>query len=792
VCAVLTLALGIGAAATVHGVLRGFQRPLPVPSGESVVQVRAVERSSGRAIPASSDALDRWAGGVSSLEGVGAFRTLSPTVTGDGPPPFRAQAAELSAEVLGLLRERPALGRLPRAVREGEPLELLLGHGVWTNVFGADPAVLGTELFVDGRPGWVVGVMPERFGFPFSQSFWWASAELGRMPPGRGVAGGEVELVGRLTAGMTTATAAAQLTTRLENVQRGNEGLPGSAAASTEAGQATVVVSGFTADRGESGEVVGLRALLFLVLLLVLVSCANVANLLLTRAAERAHLFTIHRALGAGPGQMAVQVFGEAFLLALSGGVAGLVGGAFAARWIETTLSGNWGYHWMRVGVDGQVALFTLGLVLLVTFVAGTAPALQGLRLDIATTLRATRSGSRSGGWASSVLLSSQVAFSAAALVIAVLIAVGALRVMAQGSGLPRDELLLTTVTLDDDRYGEAASRTVFRASLLDALGRIGASDVLLTTGIPGFRADPSGLELDDGDAREGQPLATGVFAVTPSFFLAFELVAVRGRLIEEGDATAPEPPAVLSAAFARRHFAGADAIGRRIRLAASRDPQRWFRVVGVAEDVFPEAGTRQDWVYVPIEQWDPRTFFVGVLSNGTDAVAFMTALLETIRSVDPELAVDGSFLGTAGFTLGQILDYILRLYSTTGLLSAVGAIGAVLVALVGVFGVLSLEIRRRMREMGIRMAIGEGRGAVVRRILKRGLVRVAPGLAIGLLLAWLVAPVYGRFFGTAQGRDPRVFAFALGVYMLATLAAAGLPAMRAASVDPAIVLRDE
>ena len=276
--AVVTLALGIGAATTIFAVLHGFRRPLPVPEGERVVRIRTMDVRRGAELPAGPDALDVWASGTPALDAVGAYRIESPVVASPGGPPFRASAAALSPEVLPLLRVTPELGRLPRPTAEGEPRELAIGEELWRVQFGADPAVLGQSLDVEGRDAVLVGVMHASFGFPLSQDLWWVSASLGRAPrrASETVSGSDSpRLVGRLADGVSAEEASAQLGVSFARYYQ---------AAEDGDARPTVRVLGFTEGRGESGENVALLALLALVILLVLVSCANVANLLHSRA----------------------------------------------------------------------------------------------------------------------------------------------------------------------------------------------------------------------------------------------------------------------------------------------------------------------------------------------------------------------------------------------------------------------------------------------------------------------------------------------------------------------------
>ncbi len=781
--AVLTLAMGVAAASTIYAVLHGFTRQLPVPDGGRIVQIQLHGQRHTVALAPGPDALATWAD-APALSAVGAFRVSSLRVEVPGAAPVRIDAAELSPEVFPLLSVGPASGRLPHATAAGEPAEVAVAPRLARVLFGGAPA-LGRSLRIGKTVATVVGMLPDGFGFPYRQSLWWVSSELGRgSAPEGGGDGSSLELVGRLARGATPATASSELTTTLQHVRAVRD--PGG-------DPVRVVVSGFTKDRGESGEVVALMALLGLVLLLVLVSTTNVANLLLTRATERARLLTVHAALGAAPGQVALQLLGEAAVLSLAGAALGLAAGSVVIGFVQRTLAANWGYFWMKVAVDSSVVVFTLGLAVLIAMLAGAAPALGARRRDLSTALRTSTPGSgrnpRSGSLA---LLTAQVAFSTAALVLALLMSLGVVAMARSGASLPLDQVVMGSVTLDSASYPTPADRGDVRRRLLEAMGRVGARDAVLSTGVPGFRAEAATVEVEGSAVRTGaEGTRVGVFGVTRAFFDAFGVHTVEGRLLRAGDDGSSEPAAVLSVDLARDAFPRGRALGRRIRFGREGSFGPWYRVVGVAAGPFRD-GRRRMWAYVPIATRDPKTFFVALRADHGGGLALAPALREAIRSTAPGLSLDESMVGTPLYTMGALMEYVGRFYRTTGFLAAVGAVGALLVALFGVYGVLALDVRRRIREMGIRMAMGARPTSVAGRVFRIALARVVPGVAIGLFLAWLAAPVFGLFAGPADPRDPRLLLAAGAGYLVAALVAAAPTALRAARVDPAAVLREE
>ena len=353
--AALTLGLGFGAASSIYGVYTGFDRALPVPDGSDVQRVRVLD-TRGRAVPVTVRDTATLVDATDSFEQLGAFATTGWTVRVGERGAARIAGAAMTPAAFALLRVEPQIGRLPRA---GDTDAIVVSHEFWSEYLEEDEAALGAGVLIEGTVYTLIGVMPPGHRFPFNQRAWTMLDERSEQP---------VELVARLAPGRT----AAQAATDVERVLEGER-----SAAGVEVPDLRVDVLGFTRERGESGENAALATLLSLVVALVLVSCSNVSNLLLARALARSEQLLVHAALGAGPGQLVVQMFLEALLISLAGAVAGLGLASVAIRYIETTLAGNWGYYWMRVAFEPRVVLFTLALAVFTGLAAGLVPALR-------------------------------------------------------------------------------------------------------------------------------------------------------------------------------------------------------------------------------------------------------------------------------------------------------------------------------------------------------------------------------------------------------------------------------
>ncbi len=768
--AVTILALGISLPATFFSFLVGATRPLPVPEGDRVVRVDVVQPShDGRALPVTGADLVGLQGSA-SLEALGGFRIFDGTLVDRGRAATRVAAAVLTPDVLPLLRVRPELGRFPAAGEEDGAL--VIGHDVWVELYDEDPSVLGRTVELDGAPRSIVGVMAEGFGFPFKEDAWVVEA-----PTATG--GGTFELAGRLADGAGLEAATAELAPRWQrrDAERDPEQTGG-----------VLTVKSYTGGRGEAGggEAFAFAGLVLVGVCLLLIACANVANLLLVRATERVRALGIQVALGAGRAQIGAQLFLEALLVAAAGGAAGLLAADWAVATVQRTMSAeNFGYFWMRMAVDGPVLGFTLLLVVGTALVAGVLPIVRVLRVDVQRVLKeegAAESVGGGGRW-SRAFVTVQLALSCGALVAAALTGRSLAGSRDFGGDLPSREILLGAVDLPTG-LGVEARATRLR-TLEDALARVPrvrASALALAA--PGYFERYSKVELQ---GSEPDPRAATMWnAVSPGFLEALDLTVRAGRPLSATDDAAAPRVALVSEAFARRYSPDTPVLGRTLRLAAA-DSTAWFTVVGVVADIDLGLGSRarSDRVMVPIEQVEDAHALVLLRAAG-DAGTLAGGLRSAVADVDPTLPVSGVR------TLADAHAFMVRVPRALATMALAGGSAGLLVAVVGLYGLLAFRVRQRRREMGVRLALGADGGRLVRDVLGLAIRQLLPAVVVGLAAAWVASPILQAML---FGQNPRGVGTYLAVgagFLLAGMAAALVPALKAGAVDPARVLRGE
>jgi putative ABC transport system permease protein len=771
VLALAILALGLAAPTVFFSILVGAIRPLPVPEGHQVVRVDVVQpTAAGQSLAVEPRDVAGLAE-ASSLEALGAFRTSVVTIVDEGRSAARVALAELSPSVLPLLRVDPVQGRVPST--DEAQATVLLGHDTWQEMYHGDPDALGRTVVVAGRPRAIVGVMPEGFGFPFDQSAWtvFDPAAEGSAAETDGAAGA-VELVGRLAPGATHEAA----TSELRSIWR-----RGDALREPERTGAVVSVERFTGGRGEGDETAAFVGLVLIALCLLLIACANVANLLLVRASERVRALAVQSALGAGRLQIAAQLLLESLLLALGGGALGLALAHLAVQALERSLAAeHFGYFWMRLAVDGTVVGFVVTLVALTAAVAGSIPVARVLGTDLRPVLRDAASVAVGGGglWGR-VFVTGQLALSCSALVAAALTARSMWIARDFSGDVPADEILVANVLLEEGATSSAA--------LVEAVTAIpSVQGAALALGAPGYR-EPWGRAEVDVAADPSAPAREITFwnAVTPDYFRAVGLELRAGRPLDVRDGREAARVAVVSESFARRFSPDRAMLGRRVRVGLRPDSLEWFTVVGVVADARIGGGdlARHDRVYLPFAQ-APSTSPLVVLRARRDAVGLAPGLRRAVALVDSRIPLSGVR------SLADGHAYMTRVPRAMGALAMGGGTAGLLVAAVGLYGLLAFRVRRRRRELGVRLALGADRRRLARETLTFALGQIVPATIVGLALAWLAGPLLRVIVLGLDPRAPGTLAAVGATFVAVGLTAVAVPTARAASTDPAEALR--
>jgi predicted permease len=788
--AMLTLALGIGANSAIFSVVNSvLLRPLPYADPDRVVRVKAgweEEYGNWLSQPEIIDIDD----GVPSIAEVGSWTETSANLTGDGEPE-RVRAVFIMPAALELLGVAMARGRTFTAEEgtAGNDGVVLLSHGVFQRRFAGDPSLIGRDIEVNGSLRTVVGVLPADFrlltDFRGAQTEIFAPLIVNRDSLlSRG--NHSYHTVARLAQGATIGQA-----------QRELDAL---AARLTEEGQYQVERRfGFQAVAA-SDDVLGnvtpaLAVLLGAVGFVLLIACANVANLLLARGEERLREMSVRAAMGADRARIVRQLLTESLVLALAGGALG-VGLAYAGTRFLVALEPTSLPRAQAVGVDGVVLLFTLGVAVLTGVVFGLAPALQAARHDPQAGLReATRgaSVSRTRRTFRRLLAVSELAFAVVLLIGAGLMVRTFQSLRSVDVGFQPDGILSLTLSLPASTHpGDASVIDFFDRLLRDTealpgVERAAAVRILpLTRTIGDWSIDLENYEEQPGDNPKGDWQA-----VTPGYFEVMGIRLLEGRLIEPTDDQTSLPVAVVNKTMADLYWPDG-AIGQRFRSSQERP---WTTVVGVVEDVSRNAlvDEARTEMYHPHAQYPvsmtsaPRTMTVVVkAAGGGDPARLFAPIRELVRAADPSLPVSDVR------TVQDVLDQAVaeeRFMMT--LLSIFGGL-AVLLAVVGIYGVQTYSVSRRTHEMGIRMALGAGRRRVLSLVLRESAGLVGFGLLLGTVLALGLTRLMAALLYGVRATDPLTFVVVPVLLGAFAVLATWLPARRASGVPPSEALRSE
>jgi putative ABC transport system permease protein len=783
--AIATLALGIGANTAIFSVVESvLLRPLPYPEPDRLVEV--FESNPERGFPQFSVSAPNyidWRARNRSFQALGVYDKEELAWTRPGSPAERIPVTACTRELFSALAVAPALGRTFAAeelVREG-PRAAVLGHALWRRAFGGDPAAVGRTIRLDGIDYPVVGVMPAGFEFPAGGAAAWIPLRFrADVQTQRGAH--YLSVIGRLRPGVSVESANREMATIAGQISQENPGHSGwTAGAAPLAEQIT----------GSSRP--ALTVLLGAVAFVLLIACANVANLLLARATGRQREIAIRMALGAGRGRILRQLLTESLVLAGAGSILGI-------------LLASWGISLLvRLGpadlprlaetrLDPPVLLFALALAFASAALFGLVPALRTARTDVQEDLQA---GGRSGG-ASREGARLRNAFVVAEVGLSLLLLSGAgllLKSFAQlektDPGFRARSVLTYDVALPDTRYPDGPSGARFYDALLARTRAIpGVRSAAAIFGLPltGFGFSSSfAVEGEPQPAPENEPSAQ-VRVVSRDYFSTLGIPLREGRGFEPSDIRGAPQVVLASAAAARKFWPSGGAIGHRVRFGARPGPDRiQGEIVGIVGDV-RDAGLARE----------PVPFFYGALEQ--IAVDSVSVVVET--SVPPRqlarpaaaavAALDRDIPAAGMQTIGDILDRALARQRFATLLLTLFAGAALLLAAIGTYGVLSYTVGLRRRELGVRAALGAAPRTVLLLILRQGMTLAAFGTALGLAAAVAGTRVLsGLLFGVGP-RDALVLGASAALLGTVAALASGVPAWRAARISPVEALRAE
>ncbi len=793
--AVFALALGIGANTAIFSVINAVLlnsapiRALKDPCRIVMVWEKNPELSGFLAprMPVCLRNYFEWKKQSRSFEGLELLGIQSFTLTGQGggAKPEQIKAAKATAGLLPLLGVRLQLGRnfTTEEMQPGKGRVCLIADDLWAARFRKDPRVLGTALRADGTDYQIIGVLPAGFTLPA----WWQGFDQPYARMWIPVTFGKNEeedlrrqyfAYGRLKRGATVEQAGAEMDVIASRLERSTPDLNRNFGVNVFA----------LADEDVSPAM--RRSLLVLqvaVGFVLLIACANVANLLLTRAVAREREIAIRAALGAGPLRIMRQMFSESLLLSALGAAAGLAL-AYCGLDLLSALApaDTHGFHELRL--DPVVLGFTASAAAAAALLFGLAPALHAMRQSVNEALgRGARSVGGSSNRLRGALVVVEVALSLILLVGAGLMIRSFSALMAVDQGFRADHLLKARISLPRANYPHDAQVTAFGDRLLSAVRALpGVRRAALGNGVPMQDVVMTDYKLEGVPTGANENRTCDIAQAREDYFETLGIRLLRGRTFTRSDPRQKEPmPVIVNETFARQNWPGVDALGKIVLLSKAAADFGRFQVVGVVGDVHqlgPEAASRSQ-VYVPAD--DLRAMMLLVRTAG-DPMKLLPAVEKQVWQIDKDQPVQ-----SAGTMDGVVRDWMSQRRFNMTVLIAFAAV-ALLLAAVGLYGVLAYTVSLRTREIGIRVALGAEPGGVARLVLRRGLALTLAGVGAGLAGAFALARVLESVVFGVSATDPYTFLAAAPVLIATGAAASWLPARRAARIDPVVALRTE
>jgi predicted permease len=789
--AVLTLALGIGANTAIFSVVNAtLLRPLPFNDPERVVIVWGALPKLGSTLPNSTPNFEGLKAKAQTFERLAAFRSWSWQLTG-GAEPELLRGARVSAGFFEAVGAGPILGRTftPEEDVENHAPVVVISHDLWQRHFGGDRDVIGKPIALTGQNAMVIGVMPDGFQFPGGanmipglqfalQNDVWMPIRFTEEERGRH---GNLNLavIGRLKPGVS----AAQGQTELNAIQKD---LP---LGTIEFGLNVVPLH---------QQMVGtirkpLLVLLATVALVLLIACANIANLLLARATARQKEIAIRAALGAARRRIIGQLLTESLLLSLAGGAIGLL----LAVWGNSLLVSLIPRDVPRindVGVDARILLFTLAISIVTGLVFGLVPALQASRFDLNQTLKEGLRGGSAGAGQNrlrSLLVVSEVAMALVLLIGAALLMKSFMRLLDVKPGFNPDHVLTLNIqlpSLPPSRYENRDAQAAFFQQLmtrLQAVPGVENAGAVLSLPLSGA-SESSDLIFAGQESAEfnGHRPNADYTIVTPEYFSTLQIPLLQGRYFTAQDKQDAPLAVIVNDTLAARVWPGESPLGKRFRVGFEEKQREVVGVVGSIKQVKLDAEARSA-MYLPHLQSPTPGLTVLVRTRG-EPLAMASAVRQEVRALDKDVPV------TQVQTMEKVLGASVAQPRFSMLLVGLFAALALVLSAVGIYGVMAYAVSRRAHEIGVRMALGAGAGQVLKLVLKDGMTLAFAGIALGLLGAFALTRLMASLLFGIGAKDPVTFVSVAAFLALVAFIACYIPARRATKVDPLVALRNE
>jgi predicted permease len=783
---VVTMALGIGVNTAIFTIINSVLfKGMPFPNPGEIAFV-----SSNRGGISYPDFID-FREQSRSFKGFGAFANLGADLSDGDAAAERVTGARITANTFSLLGTTPLIGRdlTPDDERPGAAPAVLLSYGLWQTRYSGDAAILGRTIRINLEEYTVVGVMRPAEGFPQDTRLWIPlipnpSLEMRNQ---RGLI-----VFARLGDGVSYQRAGTELT---------GIGIGLARAYPDTNKDIEVRIAPYT-DRGTTGPIrVILYSLLGAVCFVLLIACANVANLLLSRAIQRTRETSVRTAMGASRWRVVRQLLVESVMLSVLGGVLGLGVGLLGVRWIDVATVPTGRPYWLDFSMDYRVFAYFAAVSLLTGILFGLAPALQISKSNVSENLKEggrSGTGGKRAGRMTDALLVGQIGLTIVLLVGAGLMIRSFLITQQFDIGVDTENLVTAQIFLPPGRYPQPADRLAFQERLTEKLENVpGVDSLTVVSQAPAVGAAMRTLKIEGRDMTDANNRLPNVarIMVDPGYFDALDLDLRRGRGFTESDGTPGSEVVIVNEVFATRYFENADPLGTRIRLGADLDrgtedlQSPWHTIIGVSPPVFQQSPQQdlsvQPTVYLPL-RYEPPVAFTVLARTSLAGDTVVAGIRAGLRELDPNLPLANTR------TMDEVLAQRNWPYRIFGTLFGTFAVIALLISSVGIYAATAHGIGQRTQELGVRMALGAARRDILWLVLRQGLARIVIGMVLGVLAAVGVSRVLVSVLVNTTATDPVTFVSICLLLAAVTLLACFVPARRATRLDPVDALRTE
>jgi predicted permease len=788
--AVLAVALGIGVNSTVFTFVNAvLVRGLPFPNADQIVHLNSRNTTEGDTQGVSYPDFQDWRANARTFSSLAAYQQTTMNISDSGHAPERASGVKVSTNAFGIIGERPIQGRdfTEGEDRKGAEPVAIIGYGLWKTRYGSDPGIIGKAIKIDDVPTTVIGVMAEGMRFPTNTDVWVPlvpDADMERRDARR------VNLFGRLADGATLKQAQAELTGICKNLERQYPDTNKSIDAE---------IMTFN-QRFNGGPIrIVFLALMGAVGFVLLIACANVANLLLSRSARRSREMAVRIALGASRGRVIRQLLIESTLLAFLGGVLGWIMSLVGVRLFDIAVQDVGKPYWIKFTMDATVFAFLVAVCFATGIIFGVVPALQVSKTNLNEILKESgrgNAGGRRARWMASSMVVVELALTIVLLAGAGLMIRSFMKLYSMDIGVDTTHMLTMRLTLPDKKYPTPEKRRLFYEALLPHLAAIpGVAVSSIASAAPGNGTSTRGIEFEgrpEPDPKKVPSVTT--FYVSEGYFDTLSVMAQQGRLLGQTDGAAGSEAVVVNARFAAQYYPGENAIGKRIRLQTrtigsdANTTKPWMTIVGVTPSIRQrnvQDAEPDSVIYMSYRLEPPSGTAILIRSRGEPG-ALTSTVREAVQATDPDQPVFGVR------TMEETLAQQRWPYRVFGTMFTIFAVIALVLSSVGIYAVTAYSVTQRTQEIGVRMALGAQRRQVSWLILRQGLVQLVIGLVLGTAGALLAAPVLQTLLVQIKPTDPITLAGIGLLFTIVTVCACLIPARRATNLDPLAALRIE